>query len=147
MHWTKPLYVALTASAVGWFAPLTPLRAQTQSEEAAIRSTVQAYFEGITRNDSLALKQAFAPDAELKYVGPDGSVRVIPFADWIGFTRQRVTPGDKRNVIESVDVAGTAAVAKTDLEWPGVHYVDYLSLLKVDGAWRIVTKIWWQEPR
>ena len=51
------------------------------------------------------------------------------------------------NRIVSVDMRGTAAVVKTDLSWPNVHYVDYLSLLKVEGEWKIVNKIWWQERR
>lgn len=147
MHRTKVLLPATIAFVVACLALPAPLLAQNRSEESAIRSTVEAYFQGITEHDSLALRKAFDPEAELKYVGSDGSVHVIPFVDWIKFTRRMPSPGNKRNVIESVDVAGTAAVAKTDLEWPGVHYVDYLSLLKVDGIWRIVTKIWWQEPR
>jgi hypothetical protein len=42
---------------------------------------------------------------------------------------------------------GNAAVVKTDLEWPNIHYVDYLSLLKIDGEWKIVNKIWHQERK
>ncbi len=52
-----------------------------------------------------------------------------------------------QNRIVSVDIAGTAASVKVDLLWPRVHYVDYLSLLKIGSEWRIVAKIWYQEPR
>ena len=44
------------------------------------------------------------------------------------------------------DITGTAAVAKVDLQWPRVHYVDYLSLIKIGDEWKIVNKIWHQGP-
>ena len=53
----------------------------------------------------------------------------------------------RTNEILSIDIEGLAAVAKTELMWPNVRYIDYLSLLKIDGEWRIVNKIWHQERR
>ena len=47
----------------------------------------------------------------------------------------------------SENVIGNAATVKTDLEWPKLHYIDCLSSLKLDGEWRIVNKIWFQENR
>ncbi|MBA3892300.1 MAG: nuclear transport factor 2 family protein [Gemmatimonadales bacterium] len=47
-------------------------------------------------------------------------------------TRRRVT---------SVDVTGDAAMAIVELERPDAVVTDYMSLLKVDGRWLIVTKI------
>ena len=44
-----------------------------------------------------------------------------------------------------VDVTGDAAVAKITLEYPGVTLTDYMSLIKVDGEWRIVNKIFPRE--
>lgn len=35
---------------------------------------------------------------------------------------------------------------KTELVWPTIRYVDYLSLLEIDGRWWIVNKIWHEEP-
>ncbi|HPA52839.1 MAG TPA: nuclear transport factor 2 family protein [Thermoanaerobaculia bacterium] len=40
----------------------------------------------------------------------------------------------------SIDVAGDAAVAKVELDYPKVFFVDYLSLLKIDGVWKIAQK-------
>jgi hypothetical protein len=53
-------------------------------------------------------------------------------------TRRRVT---------SVDVVGDAAVARLELERPDVLLTDYMSLLKVDGRWQIVNKIFTRETR
>ena len=47
----------------------------------------------------------------------------------------------------SVDVVGDAAVAKLELKRPDAVITDYMSLLKVDGRWQIVNKIYTRETR
>jgi len=46
----------------------------------------------------------------------------------------------RRRRIVSIDVAGDAAVAKVELDYPKVFFVDDLSLLKIDGEWKIAQK-------
>ena len=38
-----------------------------------------------------------------------------------------------------------AAVAKTTLAFPAFKFTDYLSLLKFEGSWKIVNKIYTSE--
>jgi hypothetical protein len=49
--------------------------------------------------------------------------------------------------VTSVDVAGDAAIARLELERPDALLTDYMSLLKVDGRWQIVNKIFTRETR
>jgi hypothetical protein len=44
-------------------------------------------------------------------------------------------------------VVGDAAVAKLELKRPNALITDYMSLLKVDGRWLIVNKIFTRETR
>jgi hypothetical protein len=37
-------------------------------------------------------------------------------------------------------MAGDAATARVVLDYPAVRFVDYMTLLKVDGKWRIINK-------
>jgi protease I len=46
-----------------------------------------------------------------------------------------------------VDVSGTAATAKLRLDYEDVIITDYMSLLKVDGQWVIVGKIFDRRAR
>jgi hypothetical protein len=134
------------------FAALALVRAESDpmsSDEEAIRETVQGYFDGMMTPSTEALKGSFHPESRLIGLS-DGELAIIPFADWqASFEREF---GDDwgnemfRNQIVSVDIAGTAAVAKVDLQWPRVHYVDYLSLIKIGDEWKIVNKIWHQGP-
>lgn len=124
------------------------LAGQTTDDERMIRQVVEDYFAAITDYDAAALERAFHPDAVISSYLPSGRMYRSPFSQWGRFIeRERPADADRyQNRIVSVDIAGTAAVAKTDLVWPTVHYVDYLSLLKIDGTWKIVNKIWFQEP-
>jgi len=63
---------------------------------------------------------------------------------------ESLKPGEvdstERKVV-SVDVVGDAAVAKLELKRPNAVLTDYMSLLKVDGRWLIVNKIFTRDMR
>jgi hypothetical protein len=120
------------------------------ADEAAIRQTVQYYFDGGKNRDSLTLRKAFHPDARMLFAR-DGKLVVVPIGEYI--TRvgsERLKPGEvdstERKVV-SVDVVGDAAVAKLELKRPAAVLIDYMSLLEVDGRWLIVNKIFTRETR
>ena len=111
-------------------------------DEAAVRAVIQRYFDGIIQYDEAALRKAFDPDADVIGLNRAGELERAPFQEWVLYTRGTAPdPTGRHNTIVSVDISGNAAVVKTDLNWPSVRYIDYLSLMKVDGEWRIVNKI------
>lgn len=115
-------------------------------DEAAIRAVVQLYFDGIIQYDEDALRKAFHPDAQVIGSKRDGELEWAAFQDWVLYTRGKAPdPTGRNNTIVSVDISGAAATVKTELDWPNIHYTDYLSLLKIDGEWRIVNKIWYRQ--
>ena len=120
------------------------------ADEAAIRQTVQYYFDGGQNRDSLALRKAFHPDARMLFVR-DGQLAVVPIGEYIArVAKNKLKPGEvdsTRRRVTSVDVAGDAAVARLELEGPDALVTDYMSLLKVDGRWVIVNKIFTRETR
>ena len=136
-----PLLIATSAALLA--AGAADLSARW-ADEAAIRQTVQYYFDGGKNRDSLTLRKAFHPEARMLF-SREGKLVVVPIGEYI--TRvgsERLKPGEvdstERKVV-SVDVAGDAAVAKLELRRPDARLIDYMSLLKVDGRWLIVGKI------
>jgi len=120
------------------------------AEEAAIRQTVQHYFDGGKNRDSVALRKAFHPDARMLFA-KDGKLVVVPIGEYIARSAEnKLKPGEvdstKRRVVE-VDVVGDAAVAKLELERPNALITDYMSLIKVENRWQIVNKIFTRETR
>jgi protease I len=120
------------------------------ADEAAIRQTVQYYFDGGKNRDSVALRKAFHPEARMLFA-KDGKLAVVPIGEYIArVAENQLKPGEvdstRRRVVE-VDVAGDAAIARLELERPDALLTDYMSLLKVDGRWQIVNKIFTRETR
>jgi hypothetical protein len=143
---TFVLAAAALLSAAGVQAQSAQSKSTQSQEEAAVRAAVQAYFDGMMKGDPALLQKAFHAESFLIGPGRTNPSR-IPFSGWhASFAKPMANPQEYRNAILSIDVAGQAAVAKTELDWPRVRYVDYLSLLKVNGEWKIVNKIWHEEP-
>jgi len=142
-----PLLIATSAALLA--AGAADLSARW-ADEAAIRQTVQYYFDGGKNRDSLTLRKAFHPEARMLFAR-EGKLVVVPIGEYI--TRvgsESLRPGEvdstERKVV-SVDVVGDAAVAKLELKRPNAVLIDYMSLLKVDGRWLIVNKIFTRDMR
>jgi hypothetical protein len=128
---------------------LSPVWAQTTSaDQKAIAETVQLYFDGMMERDKGKLEQAFHPEAKLiGYRGTD--LHVTPFAQWLEATSkgEKRGPSNHHNTLTDIEITGYTAIAKVKLNWPGIYYFDYLTLLRIDGQWKIVHKTWYEEPR
>ena len=64
------------------------------------------------------------------------------------FFKKGMKPGPRQNRttrIVSVDVQGNAAQAKLTITYEGFRFIDYMTLLKVDGKWLIVSKVFYKE--
>lgn len=117
--------------------------AKPDAEEAAVRQTVESYLHGLKFNDVESLKKAFWPEAKLFFVKNDGKLGQLTQSQWYeGFAASagKEEQGDLK--ITDVDITGNAASVKVEEDYPGSVYIDYLSLLKFDGEWRIVNKIY-----
>ena len=53
----------------------------------------------------------------------------------------------RKRAIEAIDVVGNAAVARIILDYPTVKFIDYMTLLKINGEWKIVNKSFYAEPK
>lgn len=141
LRWTLGLCVLMATAAAAW------PNARLDDDEAAVRRALEHYLSGHATGEAAHMEAAFHPDAMLFWV-QDGELRRRSSADYIaGFTgRPAADEARRRRWIESVDIAGTAASGKIVLEYPSGRFVDYMSLLKIDGEWRIVNKIFHREP-
>src|SRR5687767_1631575 len=76
------------------------------ADEAAIRETIQAYFDGLMKYDAASLERAFHPDALLSASLPRGYFRT-PFAEWKKFANGAAPSSEgQKNHILSIDIAG-----------------------------------------
>ncbi len=120
--------------------------AQQTDETIEITKTVKLYFEGMVERNKTKLEVAFIPEARL--IGYRGeNFAITSFESWAEGTTKGTARNTKDyvNKIVSIRVHGYTAVAETELFWPGVYYYDFLTLVKIDGNWKIVHKSWYEK--
>ena len=139
--------VLLGLIAVAALATWQAVRAQN-AEETAVRQALEHYMRGHATGQGEHFRRIFHPDAKL-FAVRDGKYWQLTSEEYIA--RASGKPADdeaqRKRRIETVDVTGNAAVAKIVLEYPSVKFTDYMSLLKIDGEWKIMNKTFYAEPR
>jgi protease I len=125
--------------------------AMSAADFSAIQETVEHYFQGMYQGDTAELRKAFHPSAQV--IGHfQGRFVLNSLEQFLGVVASAPVPARKGETYDmgvvSVDVTGetAAAVKVTDL-YQGLRFTDYLSLLKVDGAWVIVNKTFYHAPK
>ncbi len=127
----------------------TMLAAQTADPEAAaVRVPLENYLQGHATGDPEFMRKAFHTEGNLIFVR-DGKYTTRSFADYIAGFNGKPAPDEskRKRWIESVDVAGNSAIGKIILDYPAGKFVDYMTLLKINGEWKIVNKSFHFEPR
>jgi hypothetical protein len=125
------------------------LRVTAQSaEETAVRAALEHYFRGHATGQGEHFRKIFHADSKL-FTIRDGKFWELTSEQYIARAPgQAPTDEEKRKrTIESVDITGNAAMAKIVLDYPQVKFTDYMSLLKIDGEWKIVNKTFHAEPK
>lgn len=126
--------LALTATIGG---ASVSARVISNPDDEAIRATIQHYFNG-----GYEMRKGFYPDANMWYVR-DGTLNQVPIEDFLSRVEANAgrSQGEVTKSIVTIDRFGNAAVAKLELKRPSSLIYDYMSLLKIDGEWLIVNKI------
>lgn len=111
-----------------------------QSEDDAIKSTINAYTEGFTKGDSASINRAFVSNALLKNLNASGKIIDTPLKKFMASMPAGGTkaPGS----IISYSYAGTSAIATVEFKFPEFKYIDLLSLIKLNGEWKIVCRVY-----
>ena len=123
--------------------------AQTaDAEAAAARVPLENYLRGHATGDPEFMRKAFHTEGSLIFIR-DGKYTTRSFAEYIAGMSGKPAPdeGRRKRWIESLDVSGNAAVGKIVLDYPSGRFVDYMTLLKLGGEWKIVNKSFHFEPK
>jgi len=115
---------------------------QNKQEEAMVRTALRHYLRGHATGLASEHEQAFNLIANLYWMR-DGELNTRSSEAYIAGASGSPSENESERTryIEWVDVAGTAAMGKIVLDYPGAYIVDYMQLLKIDGRWQIVNKI------
>ena len=115
----------------------TMLMAQ-QDEAAAVRTCLENYMSG----DGNRIEKAFHPSASMKYIdAKTNEFKDVPIADFIARAKANTNKSERKIEIVALNIEGNAANGKIKIETGDVILYDYMNMLKIDGEWKIVSKI------
>jgi hypothetical protein len=111
------------------------------SDYDAITQVIGLYVEGARTGKSDAMKPAFHQDAAIYgYAGPD--FMAGPIQELYDFNDENGPAPDIQTWITSIDLAETVATVRLEIaNWTGDRYTDLFTMLKVDGHWKIMNKV------
>jgi len=138
----------LAAAALALCAALWLPASAGSAEEAGVRQALEHYLRGHATGLGEHHRKAFHPEAKLFFTR-DGKLAQRTSEEYIAGSPGKPAADEARRKrsIESIDITGDAAVAKIVLDYPDVKFTDYMSLLKIDGEWKIVNKTFHRETK
>ena len=121
------------------------IKAVPTAEYNAVIAIANQYVEGLRVGSAQSVAQAFHKDAVM-YGFTNGELLGGPIRNLFDFLEKN---GDAPNIITRLDVLAitpTTAVVRVDMEQDaiGADYNDYLTLIKIDGAWKVIAKVYHQ---
>ena len=119
-----------------------------EKEKEAVRIPLENYLKGHATGNPEFMRKAFHTEGKLIFMR-DGKYATRTFEEYIAGAsgKPAADEAQRKRYIESIDVAGNAAVGKIILDYPTAKIVDYMTLLKIDGEWKIVNKSFYSEPK
>lgn len=115
-------------------------------EYDAIARTVQQYIDGGKTGRTEEMKKAFHPDATIfGYIGAD--LFAGPIQGLFDWNDQNGAATELEGRIASIDLVASVATVRLELDnWSGHRFTDFFTLLKVDGEWKIMNKVFHLHP-
>ncbi len=121
----------------------TPAQA---TDRDAIARVLQTYIAGGISGRSEDMKGSFHDNATIHgYIGPDlfgGPISLL--YEWIDSNEPAT---DLTHQVTSIDLHETIATARVECyNWGGHRFTDMFTLLKADGEWKIISKVFYLHP-
>ncbi len=114
------------------------------SDYEAVLETVKKYTDSCKEGKSDIMKSAFTENA-LMYGYLNGEYYNGSIEALYGAVDAFGPAPDTKARVDVLSIEGTAAVARVTLEdWHGLSFTDFHSLIKEDGEWKIIAKVFHQ---
>ncbi len=116
------------------------------NDQDAIAKVVQHSIDGARSGKGDDMKPAFHEDATIfGYAGAD--LFAGPIQNLFAWNDDNGPAAELEDRIASIDVTGTVATVRLELDnWTGARFTDLFTLLKVDGEWKIMNKVFHLHP-
>jgi len=111
------------------------------NEYHGITRVIQHYIDGARSGNGDDMQPAFHKDATIfGYVGAD--LLAGPIQQLFDWNDSNGPAPELQAQIASIDLVDTVATVRLELEnWTGNRFTDFLTLLNLDGEWKIMNKV------
>lgn len=122
--------------------------AAQENENESVKIPLNDYLQAHATGNPESVRKAFFKDARIMAFR-DGKLTNLSVGEFASRFNGKAADDEakRKRKIESLDISGNAAIAKIVLDYPTVKFIDYMSLLKIDGEWKIVNKSFYAEPK
>ncbi len=115
------------------------------TEFIEVSGVLETYFDGLYYADVERLGNAFHPKA-IYATADEVPMLYRTMEEYFPVVAKRVSPASRneprRDVIESIEFAGeNTAFARVRCSIGAKDFIDFLTLVRTDGAWKIMAKI------
>ena len=115
-------------------------------EYDAIAKTVEYYTDGAKSGRGADMQPAFHQDATI-FGYADGEIFAGPIQKLFESVDQDTAARGLQARMVSIDIINTIAAVRLELDdWNGHRYTDLLTLLKTNGEWKIMNKVFQEHP-
>ncbi|MDO9051252.1 MAG: nuclear transport factor 2 family protein [Methylotenera sp.] len=117
------------------------MSATNMNDYDAISRLIQHYIDGAKSGKGSDMKPAFHDDATIfGYVGTD--LFAGPIQGLYDWNDANGPAKDIEARIVSIDIVGSiASVRLESSNWTGHRFTDFFNVLKVDGQWKVMNKV------
>ena len=121
------------------------IKAVPTSEYNAVIATANQYVEGLRVGSAEGVAQAFHEDAVM-YGFTNGELLGGPIKNLFDFVQKNGSAPEITTRLDILAITPTTAVVRVDMEKDaiGADYNDYLTLIKIDGTWKVIAKVYHQ---
>jgi hypothetical protein len=129
--------------------PAAAFAQRGSADDAAVRRTIaDHYFKAHATGNGEALKGTFIDEGRMMWV-QDGQLRTRASADYIaGFPgKPAADEAQRKRRVVMTDVTGDIAMAKVELDYPDGIFIDYFTLARLSGEWKIIHKAFQRPPK
>lgn len=111
------------------------------AEMTAASVPVENYIKALQTGSINYARLAFHKDARMIGNRRDGFVS-MPIEEWMKGLQGKPADDEaqRKRSFRILDLTATTGVARVELIYPDVSFIDYMPLLKVDGEWKIMNK-------
>lgn len=123
----------------------TNIKAVPTRDYSAVVAVVQQYVDGLRVGSVDGVAKAFHPKAVM-YGFTNGELLGGPIQNLFDFVQKNGKAADIVTHLNVLAITPTTAVVRVDMEKDaiGADYNDYLTLIKIDGDWKVIAKVYHQ---